>query len=93
MTDAETKAAGYNALVAAAAAERARGLSAGAGYMLLHIARVRPLPKPFPPIEIGAQHLDELRDDLVVFDDDAPSNFVPTPLGFAVASLLQKETP
>lgn len=36
------------------------GLSVGAQDMLLHIARVRPLPKPYPPEVDGRRHLAEL---------------------------------
>lgn len=38
----------------------ALGLSDGAQNMLLHIARIRPLPKPFPPQHEGRRYLAEL---------------------------------
>jgi len=39
------------------AREAARLLSDGARNMLLHIARVRPLPEPFPPMDTLANSI------------------------------------
>lgn len=64
-------------------------LSEGAENMLLHIARVRPLPKPFPPEVDGRRHLAELLfAGLIVAV--APGEFEPTLLGReAVADIGQ----
>lgn len=62
-------------------------LSDGAKDMLLHIARVRPLPKPFPSHEDGLSHLNELqREGMITRVTD--KLFSPTWSGLNVASIV-----
>lgn len=65
----------------------AETLSEGAKNMLLHIARVQPLPKPYPPEPDGRRHLAELLfADMIV--SVAEGKFAPTPFGRAVAYIV-----
>lgn len=71
------------------AAETARLLSDGAKNMLLHIARVNPLPKPFPPHADGRRHLAELLfGDLIA--PVSEGEFAPTDFGWAVVRAVPR---
>lgn len=59
-------------------------LSDGAQNMLLHIARVRPLPKPFPPEVDGRRHLAELLFGGLI-EAVAEGQFEPTQSGREIA--------
>lgn len=59
-------------------------LSDGAQNMLLHIARVRPLPKPFPPEVDGRRHLAELLFGGLI-EAVAEGQFQPTQSGCEIA--------
>lgn len=62
-------------------------LSEGAQNMLLHIARIRPLPKPFPSEVDGRRHLAELLfADLIVAVSEG--RFEPTERGQKAVSDL-----
>lgn len=63
------------------------GLSAGAQDMLLHIARVRPLPKPFPSEVDGRRYLAELLFGGLI-EAVAEGQFQPTPSGREAALAL-----
>lgn len=81
--------AGSEAQLAQQAQEVARELSDGGKNMLLHIARICPLPKPFPPPALGQFHLLELRETNLIAKISATA-FCPTALGAEVAKLIQK---
>lgn len=71
------------------AADVARNLVDGARDMLLHIARVSPLPKPFPSETDGQRHLTELIfGDLIT--ETSPGRFVPTDFGWAVVRAVPR---
>lgn len=77
------------AQLATQAQEVAGDLSDGAQNMLLHIARVRPLPRPFPSEALGIFHLRELMAaDLIARVSE--TRFKPTDLGSAVANCIAK---
>ena len=75
------------AQLAMQAQDTASHLSEGAQNMLLHIARVRPLPEPFPPMDLGQFHLRELMTEGLIARL-SEVRFKPTDLGGAVATLL-----
>ena len=77
------------AQLALQAQEIARELSDGAQNMLLHIARVRPMPEPFPPHAEGQFHLLELNEGGLIAKT-TQTTFVPTALGAEVANVIQK---
>lgn len=69
-------------------AELAKRLSEGAANMLLHIARIRPLPEPFPPYIEGQKQLMELIvGDLI--EQVSDTVFAPSELGCDVAEILR----
>lgn len=67
----------------------AKRLSEGALNILLHIARVVPLPEPYPPPEIGQFHLRELMTEGLIARI-SETRFKPTAAGYQVAAFIQR---
>lgn len=69
-------------------------MSEGAWDMLLHLCRIRPLPKPYPPDHEGRRYLAELLyAGLIAPSKTSAAGFAPTASGLAIvrAKLAEAE--